>query len=66
MTLYRVKEGCEIDHANQTYFAGDEIELPPDLALFHAANLEAIEEVPAPTRRRRAEVDAREPGSISE
>lgn len=66
MNLYRVKEGCEIDHANQTYLAGDEIELSADLALFHAANLEAIEEAPVPTRRRRTEVDARESGPVSE
>ena len=43
LTKYRVKAGCEISHDNRDYFAGEEVELTPELALFHSPNLEMPE-----------------------
>lgn len=38
--LYRVKPGCEIAHEDVEYQAGAELPLSPELALFHAHNIE--------------------------
>lgn len=45
---YKVKEGCRIEHDNQKFAAGDVLELSPELALFHANNIEVV---PAPPKR---------------
>lgn len=37
---YRVKFGRTIYHENQQYNGGDTLELPTELALHHAANIE--------------------------
>lgn len=43
---YRVKEGCRLEHDNQKYIAGDLLELDPELALFHADNIEVVKTEP--------------------
>lgn len=40
MVMYRVKYGRTIYHGNQQYNGGDTLELPAELALHHAANIE--------------------------
>ena len=40
MATYRVKFGRTIYHENQQYNGGDTLELPTELALHHAANIE--------------------------
>lgn len=40
MATYRVKYGRTIYHENQQYNGGDTLELPTELALHHAANVE--------------------------
>lgn len=40
MATYRVKYGRTIYHENQQYNGGDTLELPTELALHHAANIE--------------------------
>ncbi len=42
---YRVKPGCTIAHEDKEYNSGDELELTEKLALFHAANIEVVEEI---------------------
>lgn len=44
MNKYKVKEGCRIEHNNQTIESGEVIELDSELALFHAANIETIKQ----------------------
>lgn len=44
---YRVKQNCRIEHDNQKFAAGDVLELSPELALFHANNIEVV---PAPSK----------------
>jgi hypothetical protein len=39
---YKLKEGCRIEHDNQKYGPGDVLELNPELALFHASNIEVV------------------------
>lgn len=45
---YKVKPGCRIEHNNQNFATGDVLELSPELALFHANNIEVV---PAPLER---------------
>ena len=40
MATYRVKYGRTIYHENQQYNGGDTLELPTELALHHADNIE--------------------------
>ena len=39
MPMYKVKQGCMIEHENCCYFEGDVVELPSALGAFHEPNL---------------------------
>jgi hypothetical protein len=41
---YKVKPDCRIEHGGKSYASGDELELSPELALFHAANIDVAKE----------------------
>jgi len=42
MVLYQIKAGQTISHAGVDYSEGDRLELTPELALHHAANIEVV------------------------
>lgn len=45
MQKYKVKDGCRLEHDSQKYASGAVLELSPELALFHAPNIEVVKDI---------------------